>query len=1196
MNPVPTTYTLKSHVISGHSLLGYGNCPNTTKVNNTCCQWRVDTSPPYYMNQKQLWFTLTGHNHLGHITQNIMVDHYKFVLPDEPSQLQASGETTTSIKMNWLPPKNFAIWDFPPGLVYELLYKPNTSKNESWKIIKIGKNIGAHNLTGLVPNTVYDLSVRCRSAEASGEDMWSNLKSTLARTAPDVPYHVPNITEGSFEVKELSGSRNITLYWKPIPEEHYNGKDFHYVISYKPTYSLYYKRDVSEQTVEVMDIKYTFSNLNINTAYKFKIRSANKEGVSRGMEDLTVESTENMPAEPEEVTVMSFGNGTYQVNWEYPKDKKNLIDRFTIYWCHNLRPHSSMCRYPIEWTFVPPHNTSENINLSGDTNYQFAVSAETRNISSGMNRASCVVPYEKALDKVQGVDLYKIFQGLQVRWRLACSAQKKLVTQYKVEYCEVKDRQQTCSDPFSVTTDNQSASRIDIKDLKPFTLYRVTVQVISTAGISDFSDPKYEKTFAGTPSVPREVKVVDINSSAIQLTWKVPATPNGVISHYFVYYRNFSEKVISVPAKKSYSTVLWRDVRSYTNYSIFIKACNDKLCSSPSETVFGMTLIDAPGVMMEPYVEVINSSAVHVRWSPPDHPNGPINFYLLSVKWEEENGTSPALFNTSGTQTFIEILLNCPVKMEGLNVYFSIQAANIKGYVNLLGPSSPSIKTKLCFHEGLQVSLILGIALGGSLGLVVVVLVFYALVCWMMKKINLMKQIRVQLPNGLDAPNTEPNFGYDKFIKRDDERDHNIGLKVPVNIFDLYSSNNNNNLIEGQSSNISQCLSSSTDELVQRKILCSTYRRNPSGDSSGYSSVGGCDSFSSSFTNHTHLSSEYHTDPEFNGPVTPDAVFMDYHLESDHFLIPCQGKLALPTVDELQDTEELYNENNLEDNRRVPDPQDRHPYCSLDIMGRATHKCVPFDGQQNSLPLFTRNLSNSEPSVFDIYDDHVVCVTNQNYAVPPYSRLGLAKRSDSTVGSNMPQIQDQFQNLTSKTGYSKFGVINILGNSTKQTSSLKDSKNTVGMSLPASNSDIELKPDTLRKTPSKWYVVAKPDGTKPIRSSSPTVVPSREPILGLPTKVPKSGGYVSLPSALKMFKEPLGYSKFGIESNLDNIKQLEMSQEKTPPQNSCTSCENMSVVVDETAIEELDRITKISEEIKSQEENKDIVPILIDHF
>ncbi|XP_013792551.1 cytokine receptor-like, partial [Limulus polyphemus] len=292
-NPVPTTYTLKSQVISGGSLLGYGKCPNTTRVNNTCCQWGVDTSPPYYRNQEQLWFTLTGHNRLGSITQNIMVDHYKFVLPDKPSQLQASEETPTNIKLNWLPPKNFATWDFQPGLVYELLYKPNNSKNETWKIIKLGKNIGTHNLMGLVPNTAYDLSVRCRSAEASGEDMWSKGVSTLARTAPDVPYYVPNMTEGSFEVQKLTDRRSITLYWKPIPEEHYNGKDFHYVIYYKPTYSLNWKRDVSEKPVKVTDIKYTFSNLNLNVAYNFKIQSANEEGVSRGMEDITVESTEN---------------------------------------------------------------------------------------------------------------------------------------------------------------------------------------------------------------------------------------------------------------------------------------------------------------------------------------------------------------------------------------------------------------------------------------------------------------------------------------------------------------------------------------------------------------------------------------------------------------------------------------------------------------------------------------------------------------------------------------------------------------------------------------------------------------------------------------------------------------------------------------------------------------------------------------
>ncbi|XP_076356776.1 cytokine receptor-like [Tachypleus tridentatus] len=591
-NPVRTTYTLKSDVRIGNYLVGSKSCPNNTGVNDTCCQWRLDTNPPYHKNKKELVFKLTGRNHLGNVTQNIIVDHYKFVIPNKPWGLQATGETQKSIKLNWLNPKDFDIWNFEPGLVYELRYKSRSDDNQKWKNINVGKGRQTYNLTGLIPNTVYELSVRCRSAKAEGEEMWSQPAVIIARTNPDVPYYLPNITKGSFEIKKLSTSRSITLHWKPVPPEHYNGQDFHYVITYKPVYNTMWKREVLEQTVEVTGFRHTFTDMDLNTVYYFKFQSANKEGLSSSMVDITVDKTKNLPITPVEVTAMSYGNGTYQVNWDYPERERSVITRFTIYWCPNLQPHPFLCRLPIKWMTVPANSTYANIQLSDDVNYQFAVSADSIENSSGMKRMLCIVPYEKALDKVQNVYVQKIAQGLQVEWRLACSAQKKVVTQYKVEFCRVKSRLQACVNSQTLTTYNQDATKVNITNLEPFTLYRVTVQVLSKAGISSLSDPKYERTFAGVPSVPQGVKVADVNSSAIRVTWKSPVKPNGIITNYFVHYQHFSQEVAASHTKELYSLVLSKNIESYTNYSIAVQACVDKHCSPASSPVYGMTWID----------------------------------------------------------------------------------------------------------------------------------------------------------------------------------------------------------------------------------------------------------------------------------------------------------------------------------------------------------------------------------------------------------------------------------------------------------------------------------------------------------------------------------------------------------------------------------------------------------------------------
>ncbi|XP_013785359.1 uncharacterized protein LOC106469414 [Limulus polyphemus] len=1203
-NPVRTTYTLESDVRIGNYLVGSKSCPNNTGVNDTCCQWRLDTNPPYHRTKKELVFKLTGRNHLGNITQNIIVDHYKFVIPNKPWGLQATGETQKSIKLNWLSPKDFDIWNFEPGLVYELRYKSRSNNNQMWKMINVGKGSQTYNLTGLIPNTVYELSVRCRSAKADGEEMWSQPAVIVARTNPDVPYFVPNITKGSFEIKKLSTSRSITLYWKPVPPEHYNGQDFHYVITYKPVFNTIWKREVLEQNVEVTGFKHTFTDMDLNTVYYFKFQSANREGLSSSMVDITVDKTKNLPIAPVEVTAMSYGNGTYQVNWDYPERERSVITRFTIYWCPSLQPHPFLCRHPIKWRIVPASSTYVNIQLSDDINYQFAVSADSTENSSGMKRMSCIVPYEKALDKVQDVYVYKIFQGLQVEWRLACSAQKKVVTQYQVEYCKVKNRLQACINSQSLTTYNQDTTKMNITNLEPFTLYRVTVQVLSKAGISSLSDPKYERTLAGAPSVPQEVKVVDVNSSAIHLTWKTPAKPNGIIMNYVVHYRNFSQEVIASHDKESYSLVLGNNIESYTNYSVAVQACVDKHCSSPSSAVYGMTWIDAPGMMEDPHVEVINSTNVRVRWSPPEHPNGPIDFYLLVMKWQEEaNGTQSKFFNISGSKTSIIIPLNCPLKMDSSIVNFTIQAGNIRNNTNLLGPSSSPTRTKMCFPEGLQVPMIVGAVVGGTLGLILLVIVLCALVRWMKKKINLMKQTKVQLPNGLDAPNTEPFIVYGEFKKHIDKKNSTGHLKVPIDSLDLYLSNNNNAFGERQGSEISRFSNSSTDELIQRKIRCTSYGRNPSGDSSGYSSAGGHDSISSSLTAHTQLSSECHAEPELTGSITSDAVFMDCHLGTDNFLAHSQGKVGLPKVEELQDTEESHSGITSEETTNVPSSQPQHPYSCFSIRGQTEDGYISFLGHRNNTPVMTRNLSNSEPSVFDIDDEQTNEVTNPLVAVLPYSRFGLAKSLGSTFDFSILQPEDQIENVTPSTGYSKFGVIHVLGNPLKQTCSLKVDENNVrvGMALITPDPDLEPKQVSLNKMPTKGYVLAKPVPVsdelftmKSTQNPTQSVLPFREAYskLGLPTRVPKSRGYISLPNALRMFStstesgENQGYSKFGIEPNLDHIDSLGRTRQEsqlsyshtTNPENN-VACENTDVTGSDAAFREESEWNKTEERL-----------------
>jgi Fibronectin type III domain len=66
--------------------------------------------------------------------------------------------------------------------------------------------------------------------------------------------------------------------------------------------------------------------------------------------------------------------------------------------------------------------------------------------------------------------------------------------------------------------------------------------------------------FCVGPSVPRNVLVTAGNSNELHVTWDKPAVPNGIITHYIVYWRLLplhTEKWTHVDFCMESKSVLW---------------------------------------------------------------------------------------------------------------------------------------------------------------------------------------------------------------------------------------------------------------------------------------------------------------------------------------------------------------------------------------------------------------------------------------------------------------------------------------------------------------------------------------------------------------------------------------------------------------------------------------------------------------
>ncbi|XP_064626253.1 uncharacterized protein LOC135486968 [Lineus longissimus] len=134
------------------------------------------------------------------------------VKPARPSNLHISNESSTSLDISWdSPNRHFAI-----------LYMISlTASNVKHKLLRNVTNITQVKISGLIPHGLYNISL---SAKPPSYGLVSNEVYTLHEMKADVPGRDPVLIPGGFDATVCGGNcKNVTIYWKPIPEQFCNG-------------------------------------------------------------------------------------------------------------------------------------------------------------------------------------------------------------------------------------------------------------------------------------------------------------------------------------------------------------------------------------------------------------------------------------------------------------------------------------------------------------------------------------------------------------------------------------------------------------------------------------------------------------------------------------------------------------------------------------------------------------------------------------------------------------------------------------------------------------------------------------------------------------------------------------------------------------------------------------------------------------
>ncbi|XP_026667760.1 Down syndrome cell adhesion molecule-like protein Dscam2 isoform X6 [Ceratina calcarata] len=247
------------------------------------------------------------------------------------------------------------------------------------------------------------------------------------------------------------------------------------------------------------------------------------------------------------------------------------------------------------------------------------------------------------------------------------------ITNYIVQYKEAQDVWHEHNTQKMVSGDNTVAL---ISPLKPATSYHFRVLAENHLGTSAPSDILHTQTEGEIPSgPPRHVTVEALGPQQVKVTWQPPDRSlwNGELLGYTISYANLGGNDQSVNITRvgitgngdgSYDYKL-TGLRKYTQYSIVVKAFNNKGDGPGSDPVTVQTLEDVPSAPPQTVAcAALTGQTIQVTWKPPpsDKVHGVVQGYKLLYE-----AASAVLEQQAGRETKIVHALS--TVLHGLSPY-----------------------------------------------------------------------------------------------------------------------------------------------------------------------------------------------------------------------------------------------------------------------------------------------------------------------------------------------------------------------------------------------------------------------------------------------------------------------------------------------------------------------------------------------
>nr|XP_017527742.2 phosphatidylinositol phosphatase PTPRQ [Manis javanica] len=333
---------------------------------------------------------------------------------------------------------------------------------------------------------------------------------------------------------------------------------------------------------------------------------------------LSVRTREQVPSSIQTINYKNISSSSILLYWDPPEYPNGKITHYTIY-AVELGANRAFQMTTSDNSFLIT-------GLKKYTKYKMRVAASTHVGESPLSEENDI--FVRTLEdepesSPQDVEVVEVNAGeINLKW----SPPEKpngVIIAYEVLYKNIN----------TLFMKNTSTTNIILRDLKPYTLYNISVRSYTRLGHGNqLSSLLSVRTSETVPdSAPENITYKNISSGEIELSFLPPSSPNGIIEKYTIYLKRSNENEERA-INTTYLTQNIKGLKKYTQYMVEVSASTLQGEGVRSAPISVLTEEDAPDSPPHDFsVEQLSGVTVKLSWQPPLEPNGIILYYTVYV-------------------------------------------------------------------------------------------------------------------------------------------------------------------------------------------------------------------------------------------------------------------------------------------------------------------------------------------------------------------------------------------------------------------------------------------------------------------------------------------------------------------------------------------------------------------------------------